>query len=133
MKVIIADDSRAMRRILSGMLQNLNSDFDFLMADGGDAVLAHLDDHSDVGLILLDWNMHVMNGLDCIRAIRSRKDGKDIPVVMISVETEGERILEAVRSGANRYLTKPFDAAQFHAVVSPFLAGRESVSAELVS
>ncbi len=122
MKVIIADDSRAMRRLLSGMLQSMNRDFAFLMADGGDVVLTHLDEHPDVGLILLDWNMHVMNGLDCLRSIRSRENTKEIPVVMISVEMERERILEATRSGANQYLPKPFDAAQFQAVVSPFLS-----------
>ncbi len=124
MKVIIADDSCAMRRILSGMLRTMPGDFAFLMADGGDVVLTHLDEHPDVGLILLDWNMNAMNGLDCLRVIRSREDAKEIPVVMISAEMERERIAEAVNSGANRYLTKPFATEQFHAAISPFITGR---------
>ncbi len=122
MKVIIADDSSAMRRLISGMLRTIHEDFAFLMADGGDVVLDYLDEHPDVNLILLDWNMHVMNGLDCLRAIRSRKDAKTIPVVMISVEMEPDRIAEAVSSGANHYLTKPFMTEQFQEIVSPYLA-----------
>ena len=61
-------------------------------------------------LILLDWNMPVMNGLDFLRALR-REEGGDKPVVVFcSTENDAEHIGEAMRSGANEYIMKPFDA-----------------------
>ncbi len=125
MKVIIADDSNTMRRVLANMLAEAEGcQFDCLMADGGDVVLQHLDEHPDVGLILLDWNMNVMNGLDCLRAIRAREDGtgaKPVPVVMITAETMRNRILETLQAGASNYLVKPFSPEKLHSVLAPFL------------
>ncbi len=120
MKVIIADDSLTMRRIVQKMLANLGS-MDILEADGGDAVLELLKAHDDVGLILLDWNMPVMNGLECLRAIRAKDDTKHIAVVMITTEVMRERIIEAIQSGATNYLRKPFESDKFNEVVGGIL------------
>ena len=117
-KVIIADDSATMRRLLSRMLGDMEGDFECLMTDGGDGVLQFLDEHADIDLVLLDWNMHVMNGLECLCAIRSREDTKTLPVVMVTVES---RMSEAIESGANSYLRKPFLPETFQAAISPFL------------
>jgi two-component system chemotaxis response regulator CheY len=121
MKVIIADDSLTMRRVLCSMLEGMGREFDCLMADGGDVVLQLLDEHNDVGLILLDWNMHVMNGLDCLRAVRAREATKNIPVVMITVESMLPRIMEALKAGASNYLIKPFPPEKFQSVITPLL------------
>ncbi len=117
-KIIIADDSSTMRRVLSGMLSERQENLECLMTDGGDGVLALLDEHPDVALVLLDWNMHVMSGLDCLNAIRAREDTKTLPVVMVTAEP---RMLEAIASGATSYLRKPFLAETLHKTVSPFL------------
>ncbi len=121
MKVIVADDSQTMRRVLCNMLEGIGEDFECLLADGGDIVLEFLAEHPDVGLVLLDWNMNVMNGLDCLRAIRAGEATKGIPVVMITAETLRNRVVEAIQAGANNYLMKPFSPEKFQAVVEPLL------------
>ncbi len=121
MKVIVADDSQTMRRVLCNMLEGMGEDLECLLADGGDIVLEFLAEHPDVGLILLDWNMNVMNGLDCLRAIRAGEATKGIPVVMITAETLRNRVVEAIQAGANNYLMKPFSPEKFQAVVEPLL------------
>lgn len=122
MKVIIADDSITIRRVVSGMLNDMGGAFEYLMADGGDVALEHLDANPDVGLILLDWNMNVMNGLDCLRAIRTRENMKHIPVVMITAQSEQACVDEALACGANCYLVKPFTPEKFQETISAFIA-----------
>ena len=120
MKVIIADDSQTMQRILRNMLESIGQT-DCLTADGGDIVMELLDRHDDVGLVLLDWNMPVMNGLDCLQAIRGREATKTTPVVMISSEAMRDRVLQVLQAGANGYLIKPFDEPKFQSIISPLL------------
>ncbi len=118
MKVIIADDSATMRRIVTNMLSSLNvPDLEVLEADGGDVVMDLLAAHDNVNLILLDWNMPVMNGIDCLKAIRNKDKTKAIPVVMVTTEVMRERIVEALQCGATNYLRKPFDKDKFAEVV----------------
>ncbi len=124
MKVIIADDSQTMRRIVQKMLAPLGA-ANVLEADGGDVVMALLKDHHDVGLILMDWNMPVMNGLECLRAIRKQESTKHIAVIMITTEVMRERIIEAIHSGATNYLRKPFETDKFNAVVGGILKQME--------
>ena len=120
MKVIIADDSQTMQIILRNMLTSIGP-CDCLTADGGDVVMELLEVHSDVGLVLLDWNMPVMNGLECLRAIRAREATARLPVVMVSSEVMRDRVVEALHAGASNYLIKPFDAEKFKTVVSAVL------------
>ena len=120
MKIIIADDSQTIRRIVEGMLATLG-ETDVLFADGGDVVLEHLEKHPDVGLVLMDWNMPVMNGLDCLRAIRAKPETKHIAVVMVTSEALRSKIVEAVQSGATSYLMKPFDVERFKTVMAGIL------------
>ncbi|MCD8140322.1 MAG: response regulator [Planctomycetaceae bacterium] len=85
MQTIIADDSITMRRILQTMLDEVGGT-EALTADGGDVVLELLNQHPDVGLILMDWNMPCIDGLQCLRHIRSNPRTEDIAVVMVSSE-----------------------------------------------
>ncbi len=116
MKVIIADDSATMRRIQENMLASLGHT-DVLPADGGDIVMELLSQHQDVGLVLMDWNMPVMNGLECLKAIRANPATKAIPVVMVTSEALKEKIILAIQAGANGYLMKPFEAEKFESVI----------------
>lgn len=104
---LIVDDSRVVRKVAGRIIRDLN--FEVLEAgDGRDALencRARMPD-----AILLDWNMPVMNGLDFLRALR-REDGGSKPIVVFcSTENDAEHIGEAMRSGANEYIMKPFDA-----------------------
>ena len=120
MKVIIADDSSTIRRIVQNMLADIGCT-DVLFADGGDVVMEHLKEHDDVGLVLMDWNMPVMNGLDCLKAIRANPATSGLPVVMVTSEAVKEKIISAIQSGATSYLMKPFDAERLKAVVGGIL------------
>lgn len=124
MKIIIADDSQTIRRIVQNMLADMNHT-DVLIADGGDVVMELLTKHDDVGLILMDWNMPVMNGLDCLKAIRANPATKDIAVVMVTSEVLKSRIVEAIQCGASRYLVKPFDAEKLRSVVDGIVKAEE--------
>nr|WP_233349619.1 response regulator [Henriciella mobilis] len=104
---MIVDDSRVVRKVAGRIIRDMN--FDVIEAgDGKDALDSCRSNMPDA--ILLDWNMPVMNGLDFLRALR-REEGGDKPVVVFcSTENDAEHIGEAMRSGANEYIMKPFDA-----------------------
>jgi len=120
MKVIIADDSNTIRRIEQNMLADLGHT-DVLFADGGDVVMELLKEHKDVCLVLMDWNMPVMNGLDCLKAIRAAPETCKLAVVMVTSEALLERIRVAVQCGATNYLVKPFEFEKFKQVVGGIL------------
>jgi two-component system chemotaxis response regulator CheY len=66
--------------------------------------------HGEYDLVLLDWNMPRMSGIDTLRTIR--QSGKKVPVIMVTTEAEKARVIEAIKTGANDYLIKPFSPDQ---------------------
>lgn len=104
---LIVDDSRVVRKVAARIVRDLK--FDILEAgDGAEALKICREAMPDA--ILLDWNMPVMNGLDFLRALRREEDGKKPLVVFCSIENDAEHINEALRSGADEFIMKPFDA-----------------------
>ncbi|MEH6693772.1 MAG: response regulator [Hyphomonas sp.] len=104
---LIVDDSRVVRKVAARIIQDLK--FDVREAgDGAEALRACRESMPDA--ILLDWNMPVMNGLDFLRALRREDGGKKPLVVFCSIENDAEHINEAIRSGADEFIMKPFDA-----------------------
>ena len=120
MKILFADDSLTMQKIVSKMLADIGY-LDVLLADGGDVVISLLAEHSDVGLVLLDWNMPVMNGIDCLKEIKANPATKEIPVVMLTSEVSMASVMEAVRCGACNYLIKPFESEKLGRVIKEIL------------
>ncbi len=109
MDVLIVDDASALRRIVRGLLKELG--FKHLReAENGEMALAELM-RKKAGLVVLDWNMPVMTGIELLRAIRADDDLKDIAVLMVTAEAKKENIVEAVQAGVNNYIVKPFNAA----------------------
>jgi len=107
MKALVVDDSNVMRRILTGALGRANiTDVDHA-ADGAIAVDAVA--NADYDIVLMDWNMPNMLGIDAVRAIR--ESGKTMPIIMVTTEAEKERVVDALRAGANNYIIKPFEPA----------------------
>ncbi|MBN1381913.1 MAG: response regulator [Deltaproteobacteria bacterium] len=107
MKLIVADDSRLIRGIIDKAVASIG--FKAIQADNGKEALSLLNaNKKDVSLVLLDWNMPFLNGIDVLKNMRSDERLKDIPVLMISTESEDNRIKEALNIGAQGYLTKPF-------------------------
>ena len=112
---LIVDDSRVVRKVARRILEDLHFSIEEA-ADGKlalDACLKHMPD-----VVLLDWNMPVMNGLDFLRQLR-RSPGGDSPVVVFcTTENDIRHIQEAIGAGANEYIMKPFDSDILHAKFS---------------
>lgn len=107
MNAIVIDDSRAMRTILGGILKSIG--YGVREACHGIEGLVRLEEPlGKPDLLLVDWNMPVMDGLRFVEEIRSRRDLADIRIVMVSSENEADRISEALDAGADDYVVKPF-------------------------
>jgi two-component system, chemotaxis family, chemotaxis protein CheY len=107
MKLLTIDDSRTLRNIIKDIGNKLG--YEVLEAEHGIAAFRVLQNSADdIGLILLDWNMPGMNGLEVLKIIKAAEAWKHIPVMMVTTESEKGYIIEAVRHGAIQYVTKPF-------------------------
>lgn len=108
MKALIVDDSRAIRSVIRRKLTDLG--FEVFEAGNGQEGLERIDEHPDIGIILVDWNMPVMDGLEFVRRVRKTPDTARMPLLMVTSETEIRQMVKALAAGANEYLMKPFDA-----------------------
>ncbi|MFN7891289.1 MAG: response regulator [Pirellula sp.] len=106
MQALVIDDSRATRRIVGQYLKDLG--FEVLEAGDGQQALDTLVEHGLPDVVMVDWNMPVMNGLDFIKAVRADKANRDLPIIMLTTETEMERMALAFLAGVNEYIMKPF-------------------------
>ncbi len=107
MNALVVDDSAVMRKVLIGALGRAGiSDVD-QAADGQEAVAAT--SSKDYNLVLMDWNMPNMLGIDAVRAIRA--NGKTMPIIMVTTEAEKSRVIDALKAGAQNYVIKPFEPA----------------------
>ncbi|MFW6093492.1 MAG: response regulator [Pseudomonadota bacterium] len=109
-RILIVDDMQTMRRLLKSALNDLGYT-NVTDADGGKAALALLES-GDYSLLITDWNMPDMGGIDLLRAVRADARLKDLPVLMVTAEAKREQILEAAEAGVNGYVVKPFQPAQ---------------------
>jgi two-component system chemotaxis response regulator CheY len=106
-KALVVDDSRAIRMILVRILKQIG--FEVQEAANGREALEVIEaGNSGVGLVLADWNMPEINGLDLLKRLRGNPALSSLAVVMVTTETEIEQIAEAMEAGANEYVMKPF-------------------------
>lgn len=105
MQALIVDDSRALRRILGSMLRQLG--FDVVEARNGLEGLERLQAQRP-DIVLVDWNMPEMNGLQFVQAVRAEDRLRDLPLMMVTTETEMDKMAAVLAAGANEYLMKPF-------------------------
>ena len=108
MKILIVDDFATMRKILKNILKQIGFK-NISEADDGKSALRVLKKES-FDLILSDWNMPEISGLELLNSVRSDSKLKNIPFVMVTAEAQKDNILEAVKSGVNSYIVKPFTA-----------------------
>lgn len=106
MKALIIDDSKAMRMILGKIISEVG--YETLEASNGQEALDHLKNADKPLLILVDWNMPGMSGLDFIKAVRANPDYNSILLMMVTTETEMANVKVALEAGANEYVMKPF-------------------------
>ena len=111
-KVMVVDDSSVMRQIIKNNLKQLGFELDNLLDAGdGEEALTKIG-VGIVDLIISDWNMPRMTGIDFLKTIRADEALKEIPFLMVTSEADKEKIMEAVQAGVNQYIVKPFNANQ---------------------
>ena len=107
-KILIVDDFATMRRILKNILKQLGF-VNISEADDGTTALEQLKSgHFD--LIISDWNMPKMTGLDLLKNVRSSDGLKDVPFLMVTAEAQKQNVIDAVQAGVTNYVVKPFTA-----------------------
>ncbi|PMP65326.1 MAG: response regulator [Thermodesulfobacterium geofontis] len=105
-KILVVDDFATMRKIIKNILIQLGFR-DILEADDGTTALELLKKQK-VDLIISDWNMPKMSGIELLKAIRSNENLKDIKFIMVTAEAQKESVVEAIKHGVNQYVVKPF-------------------------
>ena len=108
MKVLIVDDYRTMLRILRNLLRQLDFRNVHEATDGCDA-LQKLKE-GGFGLVISDWNMEPMTGIQLLRAVRADEKMKHIPFIMVTAESKPENVIAAKQAGVSNYIVKPFNA-----------------------
>jgi two-component system chemotaxis response regulator CheY len=106
MKILLVDDSNTMRRIEKNTLEKMGYTDIHEASDGVEAI-AKLG-AGGFELVMMDWNMPNMTGIDALKAIKADPALKAVPVIMVTSESEKARILEAIQAGAANYVVKPF-------------------------
>ena len=106
MNALVIDDSRAMRMILGRMLRELG--MEVAEAANGRLALDLLDEGLDPALVLVDWNMPEMTGIEFVAAVRQPPYVSTARIVMVTTETEVPQIAQALETGADEYVMKPF-------------------------
>lgn len=119
MKTLLVDDSATMRKILINILATAGYE-DVVQASDGQQAVDEVMKQDGIDLVLMDWNMPNMLGIDALKMIRAA--GKTVPVIMVTTEAEKTRVLEALKAGANNYIIKPFKPETIIAKIQETLA-----------
>jgi two-component system chemotaxis response regulator CheY len=106
MRALVIDDSRTVRAIIGKILRD--EGLEVVEAANGREGLDRLREPPGVELVLVDWNMPEMNGLDFIRAVRADRNYDAVRIMMVTTETEQGQVVRALEAGADEYVMKPF-------------------------
>ena len=108
MKVLVVDDFATMRRIVKNILNQIGFK-NIIEADDGSSALEVLK-KDKVDLIMSDWNMPKVTGLELLKAVRSDESMKDMPFLMVTAEGQNDSLVQTVQAGVSDYIVKPFTA-----------------------
>lgn len=104
---MVVDDSRTIRKLLTETLKDLG--YEVSEAENGRVALNTLQAAEvPVNVILTDWNMPEMDGLEFLKHVRGEERFEKVPIIMVTTETEAEHMVKALEAGANEYVMKPF-------------------------
>jgi len=107
LKLLVVDDSSTMRRIIKNTLARLGHK-DILEGADGVEGWAALDANPEVDMLITDWNMPEMNGLELVVKVRADERFKDLPIIMVTTEGGKAEVITALKAGVNNYIVKPF-------------------------
>lgn len=119
MSILIVDDYKTMLRILRNLLRQLNFD-NIEEATDGSMALQKLR-QGQFGLVISDWNMEPMTGIELLREVRADEKLKPTPFIMITAESKSENVIAAKEAGVSNYIVKPFNAETLKAKMSSVL------------
>ncbi len=108
MQILVVDDYNTMRRIIRNLLKQLGFDNVDEAADGGEAFKKMQE--KSYGLIISDWNMEPMTGMELLKQVRADAKLKDMPFIMVTAESKPENVIAAKQAGVSNYVVKPFNA-----------------------
>ena len=108
MKVLIVDDYKTMLRVLRNLLRQMNFT-DIVEAEDGAEAFERLQQDT-FGLVISDWNMAPMSGMELLQKVRADETMKDLPFIMITAESSSENVIAAKEAGVSNYIIKPFTA-----------------------
>jgi two-component system chemotaxis response regulator CheY len=107
LKLLVVDDSSTMRRIIKNTLARLGYK-DVLEGEDGEQGWEILDANPDIDMLITDWNMPNMNGLELVKKVRADERFKDLPIIMVTTEGGKAEVITALKAGVNNYIVKPF-------------------------
>lgn len=107
MRLLVVDDSSTMRRIIRNTLERLGHT-DVIEAEHGVEAWEKLSTDESVKVVITDWNMPEMNGLDLVKKIRAEQKYADMPIIMVTTEGGKAEVITALKAGVNNYIVKPF-------------------------
>lgn len=107
MKILVVDDSSTMRRIIKNTLNHLGYK-DLLEAEDGQFAWDIMVQTPDIGVLITDWNMPNMNGLELVKKVRAEQKYADMPIIMVTTEGGKTEVITALKAGVNNYIVKPF-------------------------
>jgi two-component system chemotaxis response regulator CheY len=106
MRVLVVDDFATMRKIVKNVLKQINID-NVVEAENGKHALSVLNDDS-IDLIISDWMMPEMTGIEFLKICKGDEGKKKIPFIMVTAEGQKDSVMEAIKSGVDNYIVKPF-------------------------
>jgi two-component system chemotaxis response regulator CheY len=110
--IMVVDDSRIMRNTVKGVFSGLGIACVFVEANDGEEALVQLDMYP-IDMVLLDWNMKKLSGIDLLKKVRYIEKYKSLPIIMVTSEAAKFNVIEALKNGATDYITKPINLDLF--------------------
>lgn len=108
MNILVVDDYNTMRRIIRNLLKQLGFNHVEEAAHGGEAIVKLRE--KPYGLVISDWNMEPVTGLELLKQVRADAQLKNIPFIMVTAESKPENVIAAKQAGVSNYIVKPFNA-----------------------
>ncbi len=108
MAILVVDDYKTMLRIIRNLLKQLDFNNVDEATDGSEALKKLRE--KDYALVISDWNMEPMTGLQLVREVRSDKKLKKLPFIMVTAESKTDNVVAAKEAGVSNYIVKPFNA-----------------------
>jgi two-component system chemotaxis response regulator CheY len=117
MTILVVDDSKIMRTIVKNMFDKLGYECKYIEADNGMTAFHLLSVH-DISLVLLDWNMPQLSGIDFLKKVRAIPKYEKLPIFMVTSESARYNVVEALKCGATDYIIKPVSEKNFREKLS---------------